>query len=55
MQHPLFFTLSLVNQIVNRNIPANTAGTTKTAAATEVPSNIQASQKIAVRKTPIIP
>jgi hypothetical protein len=53
MQHPLFLTLSLVNQIVNRNIPANTAGTTKTAPATEVPSNIQASQKIAVKKTPI--
>ena len=53
MQHPLFFTLSLVNQIVNRKIAANTEGTSKTAAATEVPNNIQTSQKIAVRKTPI--
>jgi hypothetical protein len=52
MQHPLFFTLSFVNQIVNRKIAANTEGTSKTAAATEVPSNIQTSQKIAVRKTP---
>jgi hypothetical protein len=54
IQHPLFFALSSVNQIVNRNTDVNMAGTTNTAAATEVPIRIHTNQKISVRKTPTL-